>query len=180
VRRPGTIYTVGHSTRSEQELLGLLEPFGVRAVADVRRFPGSRRHPHYNQEALARWLEQAGIRYLHVPELGGRRAPASDSGNAGWREAAFRGYADHMSSEEFASGLRRLEELARERPTAIMCAEALWWRCHRRLIADVLTVKGWEVEHLGLRDGPVTHELPSFAVVDEGRLTYPPQQPTLL
>lgn len=117
---------------------------------------------------------------MHLAQLGGRRAPIPGSPNDGWREPGFRGYADHMSSREFAAGLHRLEKLASERSTAIMCAEAVWWRCHRRLIADALTVRGWRVEHLGLGGGSAIHELPTFAVMQHGTsLSYPPPRGSL-
>ena len=128
---------------------------------------------------MAEWLPEAGIQYVHVPSLGGRRRPVPGSPNGGWRERAFQGYADHMSSPEFACGLERLEELATELPTAIMCAEAVWWRCHRRLIADALTVRGWRVEHLGVGSEHAVHELTPFAVVEDGQLRYPPPQAPL-
>ena len=116
-----------------------------------------------------------------MPGLGGRRAPVRGSRNGGWHESAFQGYADHMGSEEFKRAVAELETAARERPTAIMCAEAVWWRCHRRLIADVLTVHGWRVEHLGIGGGRAVHELPEFAVVEpDGSLVYPSAQTTLL
>jgi uncharacterized protein (DUF488 family) len=173
------IYTVGHSTATREELLEILGRAGVGAVADVRSFPSSRRHPHFNRGALELWLPEAGVDYAHLPELGGRRDPVPGSPNGGWRERGFRGYADHMTSAEFAVGLDRLERLARVTPTAIMCAEALWWRCHRRLVADVLTLRGWEVEHIG-SGRPVEHELTPFAEVGEGRtLTYPSPQTSL-
>jgi uncharacterized protein (DUF488 family) len=173
------VYTVGHSTRSEEQLSDVLRAAGVGAVVDVRSFPSSRRHPQFNRGALERWLPEAGVDYLNIFELGGRRDPAPTSSNGGWRERGFRGYADHMASAEFAAGLRRLEQLARVRPTAVMCAEALWWRCHRRLIADALTIRGWEVVHLG-SGAPVKHELTPFAEVREGgALTYPPPQTSL-
>jgi uncharacterized protein (DUF488 family) len=175
------IYTIGHSTRSAEELLGLLGEAGVKVVADVRAFPSSRRHPHVNRGSLPGWLGPAGIDYIHLPGLGGRRTPVPGSPNGGWQERAFQGYADHMSSDEFRRALAELEAVARERPTAIMCAEAVWWRCHRRLIADVLTARGWRVEHLGIGDAAVVHELPDFAVVEpDGSLIYPPAQTTLL
>ncbi len=175
------IYTIGHSTRSEQEVLALLGEAAVKLVADVRAFPSSRRHPQFNRDALAAWLGNAGIEYVHLPGLGGRRAPAPDSGNGGWQESAFRGYADHMRSVEFQDALAELELLARDSPAAIMCAEAVWWRCHRRLIADALVARGWRVEHLGIGGTGVRHELPEFAVVGSGgAVTYPPQQATLL
>jgi uncharacterized protein (DUF488 family) len=175
------VYTIGHSTRSAEHLLALLRQAEVELVADVRAFPSSRRHPQFNRAELAKWLPEAGTGYAHMPGLGGRRKPAADSPNGGWREAAFRGYADYMGSEEFRRALAELEDAARERPTAVMCAEAVWWRCHRRLIADALTARGWRVEHLGLGQPPPTHELPDFAIVEQdGTVTYPPRQPTLL
>lgn len=176
-----TVSTVGHSTRSAPELLGILRGADVQLVADVRAFPSSRRHPQFNRAALAEWLRESGIGYEHMPGLGGRRKPAPDSPNAGWREAAFQGYADYMASEEFRDALADLERMARERPTAVMCAEAVWWSCHRRLIADALTARGWRVQHLGLGEPPPTHELPDFAAVEQdGTVTYPPRQATLL
>jgi uncharacterized protein (DUF488 family) len=175
------VYTIGHSTRSAEDLLALLRQAEVELVADVRAFPSSRRHPQFNRAELAKWLPEAGTGYAHMPGLGGRRKPAADSPNGGWREAAFRGYADYMGSVEFRRALAELEDAARERPTAVMCAEAVWWRCHRRLIADALTARGWRVEHLGLGQPPPTHELPDFAIVEQdGTVTYPPRQPTLL
>lgn len=173
------IYTVGHSTRSRGQLLEILQSTGVSALADVRSFPSSRRHPQFNRSELDQWLPEAGVEYLHLPALGGRRNPAPDSRNGGWRQAGFRGYADHIASAEFSAGIDRLEQLARAQPTAIMCAEALWWRCHRRLIADVLTIRGWEVCHLG-RGAPARHQLTPFAQVGEGgTVTYPPSQTSL-
>jgi uncharacterized protein (DUF488 family) len=149
-------------------------------LVDVRRFPGSRRNPQYNADALAAALREHGIDYVHDPALGGFRKPRPDSPNDGWTEPAFRGYADYMETPEFATALARLESEARERPTAIMCAEAQWWRCHRRLIADALTARGWRVLHLGLRPEPVEHELTQFALLREDRsLAYPPPQQTL-
>lgn len=175
-----TIYTVGHSTRSSEELLALLREPGIERLADVRAFPSSRRHPQFKREAMADWLGSAGIEYRHMPGLGGRRSPIPGSLNAGWRDAAFQGYADHMRSAEFQDALAALEAAARESTTSIMCAEAVWWRCHRRLIADALVARGWRVEHLGIGDGRAVHELTEFAVVGpDGALTYPPAQGTL-
>jgi uncharacterized protein (DUF488 family) len=151
----------------------------VQAIADVRAFPSSRRNPQFNSGELRTWLPAAGIAYVHLPELGGRRRAVEHSPNGGWREPGFRGYADHMASTEFAAGLARLIDLAVDRRTAAMCAEALWWRCHRRLIADALTVRGWEVIHLGAGAERSQHQLPSFAVVHRGVLTYPPTQSSL-
>jgi uncharacterized protein (DUF488 family) len=175
-----TVYTIGHSTRSSEELLALLREAGVERLADVRAFPSSRRHPQFNRDALAGWLGAAGIEYRHMPALGGRRSPVPGSANGGWREVAFQGYADHMRSAEFQGALVALEAAAHESPTAIMCAEAVWWRCHRRLIADALVARGWRVEHLGIGEGRAVHELTAFAVVGpDGLLTYPPAQATL-
>lgn len=173
------IYTVGHSTRSREALLELLHAAGVNAIVDVRSYPSSRRHPQFNRVALEGWLADDGIEYLHLPELGGRRRPVPDSHNGGWLQRGFRGYADHMATPEFAAGIGRLERLAGTRATAIMCSESLWWRCHRRLIADALTVRGWDVSHLG--SGPPTmHELTPFAQVGaDGTITYPPSQTSL-
>ncbi len=179
--RDQTAYTIGHSTRSAEELLAVLREAGIELVADVRAFPSSRRHPQFNRGELSRWLSGAGIEYVHLPELGGRRAPLADSPNRGWRESAFVGYADHMRSPAFLQSLADLEAMAANAPTAIMCAEAVWWRCHRRLIADALVARGWRVEHLGVGDGRAAHELTPFAIVASDRtLTYPPAQGTLL
>jgi uncharacterized protein (DUF488 family) len=147
----------------------------------VRTAPGSRRHPQFGRAPLQAGLAQAGITYRHEPALGGFRKPDPDSFvNAGWEHPAFRGYADYMGTPEFVAALERLQTDARARPTTIMCAEAQWWRCHRRLIADALTVRGWHVLHLGLRAEPVGHELTPFAVVgEEGELCYPPAQGAL-
>jgi uncharacterized protein (DUF488 family) len=175
-----TIYTIGHSTRSAEEFLGLLHQAGALLLADVRAFPSSRRHPQFNGPALAEYLRGAGIGYRHLGGLGGRRSPVPGSPNGGWHETAFRGYADHMATPEFQAALADLEAAARETPTAIMCAEAVWWRCHRRLIADALVVRGWRVEHLGIGDGRAVHELTDFAVVGPNHtLTYPPAQGVL-
>jgi uncharacterized protein (DUF488 family) len=172
-----TLYTVGHSTRAAEELLALLQEPGVKLVADVRAFPSSRRHPQSGGPALAESLRAAGIGYEHMRALGGRRSPVPGSPNGGWHEAAFQGYADHMATPAFQRALADLEAAALEVPAAIMCAEAVWWRCHRRLIADALVVRGWRVEHLGIGAGRALHELTEFAVVGPDKtLTYPPAQ----
>src|SRR3954469_14664749 len=158
------LLTVGHSTHALPEFLSLLRGAGVELVADVRRFPGSRRHPHFGGEALAASLGEAGIGYAHLVELGGRRSAMPDSPNDGWQVAAFRGYADHLRSDEFARGRAHLEELALSRRVAVMCAEAQWWRCHRRLVADVFAFSGWSVVHV-MPDGRLSpHEPPPFAM----------------
>ena len=174
------LYTVGHSTRTLEEFVELLGVHGVRAIADVRRFPGSRKYPHFGEAALARSLPAAGVRYQPMPALGGRRRAAPDSPNTGWRNEGFRGYADHMQSAEFAAGLAALIELARATPTAIMCAEAVPWRCHRSLVADAMIVRGWDVLDITGPRAAKAHELTAFARVDGSRITYPPEQPSLL
>jgi uncharacterized protein (DUF488 family) len=151
----------------------------VVQVADVRTHPGSRHLPWFNCQALARQLPVHGIAYVHLPQLGGRRRPAADSSNAGWRVEGFRGYADHMASAEFETGIAALQTLADDRATAMMCAEGLWWRCHRRLISDAVTARGWLVVHIGPDGSTAEHELTPFAVVQAGRITYPPAQESL-
>lgn len=172
-----TLYTVGHSTRSAEELRALLAEAGVRILADVRRFPASRRHPQHGREALGRSLAEAGVRYVWLGEsLGGRRGPArpaEPSPNRAWKVAGFRSYADAMETPDFQAGAARLEALAREAPTAVMCAERFWWRCHRRLLADLFAVRGFRVVHLVDLGKTQEHELAEFAKVEGGRLTYP-------
>lgn len=169
------LFTVGHSTHPFEAFTELLVLHGVERIADVRRTPRSRRHPQFNQETLGEDLARQGIDYRHLPALGGRRRAAPDSPNGGWEHPAFRGYADYAQTAEFAAGLAELCALAEERPTAVMCAESLWWRCHRRLIADRLTALGWTVCHIGPNGGLAEHELPPFAVVTPERtVIYPP------
>jgi uncharacterized protein (DUF488 family) len=170
------IYTVGHSTRSLDELISLLQDAGVAELVDVRSAPGSRRHPHFAAKALAASLPARGISYAHEAGLGGFRRARADSPNRGWSHPAFAGYADHMATSEFTDALDRVQARAREHSACLMCAEAQWWRCHRRLIADALVVRCWAVLHLGL-GFPVAHELTSFAVRGAGyELSYPPAQ----
>ncbi len=168
------IFSIGHSTHELVEFVRLLSVHGVTKVADVRAYPGSRRLPWFARAELAQSLPAQGIAYVHLPHLGGRRRPAPDSSNAGWKTAGFRAYADYMATAEFAAGLGRLRELARRQPTAMMCAEGLWWRCHRRLIADALTAGGWEVLHIDPRGETTVHELTEFALPGSTGLTYPP------
>ena len=170
------VLTVGHSTHAAADFDRLLARHAVRLLVDVRTIPRSRRVPHAAGDALAERLPRAGVDYLHLPGLGGLRKPRADSPNSGWESSAFRGYADHMRSAEFCGGLEALEGLARERSTAVMCAEALWWRCHRRLIADALVVRGWTVLHITPDGAVAEHELTPFAVVADGHLTYPSSQ----
>lgn len=165
------IYTIGHSTRSLEELVALLRENGVATLADVRRYPGSRRYPQFARESLEAALPAAGLRYAHLGSLGGRRRPRPDSPNRGWRSEQFRGYADHMGTAEFAGAVEAL--LALSAP-AIMCAEAVPWRCHRNLLADELTRRGIEVMHI-LGPGSVNrHELNPMARDAGDHLVYPP------
>jgi uncharacterized protein (DUF488 family) len=166
------LWTVGHSTQSLEQLLALLAVHDIELVADVRRYPGSRRWPHFAREALADSLAARGLSYDWFPELGGRRSPRADSANTAWRSAGFRGYADYMATQAFADGLARLADLGCGLRTVIMCAEAVWWRCHRALIADGLRWAGFEVYHiLGLTSG-VLHPYTSAARITEGFLSY--------
>ena len=174
------IFTVGHSTHTLDAFVALLRGAGVEAVADVRRYPGSRRSPWFAREALAPSLAGERIHYVHLESLGGRRSVVAGSPNGGWENAAFQAYADHMATPEFAAGLADLEALARQRATAVMCAEAPWWRCHRRLVADALVVRRWTVRHIGPEGRRADHELTDFAVVEHGTLIYPPVQTELL
>jgi uncharacterized protein (DUF488 family) len=173
------IFTIGHSTHELDAFVGLLRGARTELLVDVRRFPSSRRFPWFNGGELEQSLRKAGIAYLHEEALGGRRDPAPHSPNGGWRVGQFRGYADHMDSARFRDAVERLIERAHSRRTAVMCAEAQWWRCHRRLLSDALVARGIEVMHLDARGRAERHELTPFAVLDEGRLIYPPKQGTL-
>jgi uncharacterized protein (DUF488 family) len=171
---PATIWTIGHSTRALEEFLELLKTYDIEAVADVRRFPGSRRYPHFARDALSESLPAHAIEYRWLPQLGGRRKVLADSPNSAWRNAAFRGYADHLASAEFAEGLHELLALAIRRRMTLMCAEALWWRCHRALIADVLSVRGIKVVHIMDATHSVVHTMTAPARVVNDELTYAP------
>lgn len=173
----GTLYTIGHSTRPMRELIELLRAHGVEQVVDVRTIPKSRHNPQFNRPALARSFHAVKIVYRHVKALGGLRHPRPDSINLGWRNASFRGFADYMQTQDFAAGLVRLEQLATRRPTAIMCAEAVPWRCHRSLIADALTVARWRVLHIQSRRTARPHRRTPFLRVRSGRLLYPGDRP---
>ena len=168
----GTVYSIGHGVASAEDFIQTLTDAGVRLVADIRSAPGSRRNPQFGQGALRDALATAGIEYAHLPGLGGRREPRPDSLHTGLRVAAFRGYADHMATEEFRADLARLEEFARLVPTAFMCAETLWWKCHRRLLADRMTADGWTVVQLRVGGPAEPHRLTDAARVEQGRLSY--------
>ncbi len=195
------IWTIGHSTRSINIFISLLEGNGIQVVADVRSLPGSKRYPQFNREMLAELLKEHGIRYEHFPELGGRRKAKKDSHNTGWRNASFRGYADHMETEEFRTGIERLLDLAQETQRimspsspsphrekgpplppgegrgegnriALMCAEAVWWRCHRALISDYLKTGGVEIVHIIDANKRELHPYTSVARIVNGELKY--------
>lgn len=166
------IWTVGHSTRSVDEFVAVLRAQGIEVLVDVRRFPASHRLPWFNAEPLRTSLAEADIAYHWLEVLGGRRAPAADSVNSGWRHRSFRGYADHMQTEEFAEGLFELLMLAGGMRTTVMCAELLWWRCHRRLIADQLTACGVDVCHIMDANHATAHRLIPPARVVRGHLSY--------
>jgi uncharacterized protein (DUF488 family) len=167
------VLTVGHSTRPIEELLALLAENGVQTLVDVRRFPGSRRHPQFSREALAASLAAAGIGYVHEPDLGGRRAARPDSPHTAWRVEAFRGYADHMETPEFQAALDRLIQRVAGETVVILCAEAVPWRCHRRLISDALVARGLQVLHILGPNRTDPHELNENAhVLAGGRLVY--------
>ncbi|MDQ7842609.1 MAG: DUF488 domain-containing protein [Armatimonadota bacterium] len=169
---PLRVATVGHSTRTLDAFLELLRAQGVTCLVDVRVAPGSRRHPHFAREALARALEASGIRYLHIKDLGGWRRPRPDSPHIGWRSEGFRGYADHMETPAFGRALDEVIALAASETVALMCAEAAPWRCHRQLIADALVARGVEVMHLLGPDQVRRHALTSFARLEGTRVIY--------
>ncbi len=174
------VWTIGHPTRKIDHFISLVEENGIKLVVDVRRLPGSKRYPQFNKEALVDSLGQHGIRYEHFPELGGRRKPSPDSRNTAWRNASFRGYADYMETGEFHKGIDRLVDLTSEvGPAAIMCAEAVWWRCHRALISDYLKARGIEVIHIVDSNKTEPHPFTSAARMVNGELSYAPSESLL-
>ena len=171
------LWTIGHSSRPIDEFLTFLTSHGVRQLVDVRTIPRSRHNPQYNTDRLTGSLKQAKIRYVHRCELGGLRKTQKDSINAGWKNASFRGYADYMQTDAFWNALQELMAESRLRPTAIMCAEAVPWRCHRSLIADALVANGWTVCHILSKTKTSLHRPTSFAMITNGRITYPAPRP---
>jgi uncharacterized protein (DUF488 family) len=172
-----TVFTIGHSTRPLAEFIEILRAHGVRRVVDARSIPRSRHNPQFNRETLARRLRSAGIGYAHLKKLGGLRHAKADSANLGWHNASFRGFADYMQTKEFLAGLARLERLAAGKPTAIMCAEVVPWRCHRSLMADALLVRKIPVEDILSVARAKEHEITPFARVRGLRITYPTDRP---
>lgn len=171
-----TIFTIGHSTHPWEEFRDLLRAHGVKRLVDVRTIPRSRHNPQFNRDTLSRKLRNAKIGYVHLKSLGGLRRARPDSPNGGWRNASFRGYADYMQTPEFDEGLQRLIKLAREKATAIMCAEAAPWRCHRSLIADALIIRGIKVKDISTAKSARPHSLTKFAHVRGKKITYPPYE----
>jgi uncharacterized protein (DUF488 family) len=170
------LFTVGHSTRAIDEFIGLLQEHGVKRLIDVRTVPKSRYNPQFGREELRASLAGAGIGYTHMPELGGLRRPSPDSANTGWRNVSFRGYADYMQTPEFERGLERLIGMSAEETVAVMCAEAVPWRCHRSLIGDALTARGIAVTDIIGVEKAQAHQMTPFARVDGTRVTYPAEQ----
>ncbi|HEV8377560.1 MAG TPA: DUF488 domain-containing protein [Tepidisphaeraceae bacterium] len=173
------LYTIGHSTRTFDEFLAILQADKIKMLVDVRTVPRSRRVPQFNTENLSESLPRHHIQYLHLPSLGGLRIARPDSANTGWRNDSFRGYADYMQTAEFESGLKELISVAKKQPTSIMCAEAVPWRCHRSLIADAMLVRGWQVIDLFSETSAKPHKLTDFAKVEGTHVTYPSPQPLL-
>ena len=176
----GAIFTIGHSTLPIDRFLGLLRTFGIERLVDIRTVPRSRHNPQFNADALSGALAGSRVDYMPMPSLGGLRRPRKDSPNTGWRNESFRGYADYMQTPAFAEALEKLIAASREKRVAIMCAEALPWRCHRSLVADALAIRGVPAIDILSNAKSRPHELTPFARVEGTRLTYPPQQPSLL
>lgn len=166
------IWTIGHSTRSKEEFVGLLSSYDIAQLVDVRRHPSSRKFPHFKKEELALWLPEHEISYLHMENLGGRRRPAKDSINSAWRLDSFRGYADYMETESFQGAAHKLQEIAEARKTAFMCSEAVWWSCHRALISDYLKIRNWDVMHIMSTRKVMEHPFTKPARIENGQLTY--------
>lgn len=168
----GTVWTIGHSTHTQEEFIEMLKSFSIETLVDVRSYPGSRKYPQFNKENLEKWIPEAGIKYVHIKLLGGRRKVGPDSKNIAWRHPAFRGYADYMETEEFDEGMKELIDFASHSRTAYMCSEAVWWRCHRSMISDVLKVNGWKVIHIMAPGKESEHPYTSAAEIVDGELHY--------
>ncbi len=173
MRKKTSVFTIGHSTRTIEEFVAILKSFGVEKVVDIRTVPRSRHNPQFNMDTLAGELRRRGVGYIHLKDLGGLRHPAKDSVNTGWRNSSFRGFADYMQTEEFQEGLKKVIKKAETKRTALMCAEAVPWRCHRSLLADALTARGIEVIHIISSSSHHVHTLTPFAKVQGNRIIYP-------
>ncbi len=171
------IWTIGHSTHSADEFLSMLRSFEINSLVDIRNYPGSRRFPHFNSDALKIFLEEHQIKYHHLKSLGGRRKPVQGSVNTSWRHPAFRGYADYMATTDFTNGVSELIEISKHGRTAYMCSEAVWWSCHRALLSDYLKVRGWTVYHIMAENKITEHPYTSAARIVNGSLRY--DQPEL-
>lgn len=167
-----SIYTIGHSTHPLSAFIDMLKKYNIHTLVDIRRFPGSRKYPHFNKEFLAASLEKRGFEYIHLEALGGRRKNQHTIENSRWRNASFKAYAHYMESEAFEKGIEKLKEIAIEDTTAIMCSEAVWWRCHRSMVADYLKAKGWKVMHILGKNNVQEHPYTSPASVTNGNLSY--------
>jgi uncharacterized protein (DUF488 family) len=166
------IWTIGHSTHPFDEFVDMLKSFDIHLLVDIRRFPGSKRYPHFNKDALGKFLPNHNIEYRHLEDLGGRRKVKADSRNTAWRLPAFRGYADYMETDEFKKAIAKLEKMALKQRTVIMCSEAVWWSCHRSLVSDYLKVNGWKVIHIMAVGKSTEHPFTSAAHVVDGELSY--------
>jgi uncharacterized protein (DUF488 family) len=166
------IWTIGHSTRTIDHFIAMLQSFHIEQMMDIRSFPGSKRYPHFNKEVLEISLPANGINYIHVKDLGGRRPARADSINTGWHNAAFRGFADYMQTDNFKTGIEQLEEIAVTKRTSYMCSEAVWWRCHRSLVSDFLKLKGWNVHHIMEIGKAEEHHYTQPAKIIDGKLSY--------
>jgi uncharacterized protein (DUF488 family) len=167
-----TIWTIGHSTRTNEEFIAMLKSFQIELLADIRSYPGSRRFPHFNQQALKLFLSENQIEYVHLLKLGGRKKALVNSHNTGWKVEAFKGYADYMETIDFTQGVNDLELLAEKKRTAFMCSEAVWWSCHRSLVSDYLKSKGWVVMHIMGNNKAEEHPYTKPAKIVNGRLSY--------
>lgn len=167
-----TVYTVGHSTHGLNDFISMLHLFSIQIIVDIRRFPGSRKYPWFNKDDLARELQGAGIKYVHMEALGGRRKVQQHSKNTRWRNASFQGYADYMGTVDFEKAVNELETIAQERPTAYMCSESVWWRCHRSMVSDYLKARGWTVLHIMSMGKAEEHPYTSPARISDGRVFY--------
>lgn len=170
--KPSTIYTIGHSTHRIAEFLAMLQSFGIKNLVDVRKMPGSRKFPQFDQDALSNSLEEVGITYFYEADLGGRRKVNKNSKNTAWRKTSFQAYADYMETDEFKNAVVTLEQIALEAPTVYMCSEAVWWRCHRSMISDYLKVRGWNVLHIMGIGKIQEHPYTSPARIVNGELVY--------
>lgn len=167
-----TIFTIGHSNHTFEEFLAMLKAFDIEVLADIRRYPGSRKHPQFNKDSLQKTMPENGIEYLHLEDLGGRRKVQPNSHNTAWRLDSFKGYADYMETGEFKKAVEKLEKLALQKRVAYMCSEAVWWSCHRSLVSDYLKNEGWNVQHIMSKTKSEEHPYTKPAKIENGKLVY--------